>query len=322
ILFEHKTWKDFRSAISVTRLQDEYNQYICDCDIVVFLFHTRIGQYTLEEFEVAHKQFLNSKGKKPLIYVFFKNSDNIHPDISAFKQKNINLGHFYDTYFSNEELLLKFERQLQILENEGVIKPNPIDLKKIVKYGLFFVFLPLLILFLGYFTIEYFSPLDMTVKIKEVRSIPSVPFTEGEIRLTYENQSEMKTVKDEVIFKQIAAKYKGKTANVIFTAQGYETIDTMIRLRKMVELPVKRDNSLGLIFGTVKDENNRPLKDVTVSVQDIKTQTDETGAFRVTIPFEKQKEEQRLTAYKEGYQLWDFTATPSQTIDWKIILKK
>ncbi|MDR1381329.1 MAG: hypothetical protein LBJ47_07600, partial [Tannerella sp.] len=70
--FELRTWKDFVSAITLTRLQEKYNEYIQSCDIVVFLFHTRVGQYTLEEFEIAHRQFIRSKGKKPLIYVYFK----------------------------------------------------------------------------------------------------------------------------------------------------------------------------------------------------------------------------------------------------------
>lgn len=50
IFFDHRTWCDFISAISKTRLHDEYNKYIKECDIVVFLFHTRVEQFTLEEF--------------------------------------------------------------------------------------------------------------------------------------------------------------------------------------------------------------------------------------------------------------------------------
>jgi hypothetical protein len=324
VSFDHRTWKDFLSSITLTRLQDKYNEYIRDCDIVVLFFHTRIGQYTLEEFEVAHRQFIKSKGKKPRIYVYFKTDKNTENnlEIESFKHRNINLGHFYDTYSSDEELLLKFDRQLQMLENEGVIKPEPIDVKKIVKYGFFFILLPLLTLSLAYFTFEYFSPFQVTVKVKEVWSIPSLPFREGELTLSYEDKSEKQTIHDELVFTQIAAKYKGKKARIVFTAKGYETIDSAIQLKRMVELPVRRDNSLGVIFGTVKDENNKPLTGVLISVLDMKTTTDEVGAFRIEIPLEKQKEEQRLTAFKDGFQLWDFTASPSQTIDWKVIIKK
>jgi hypothetical protein len=324
VAFDHRTWKDFPSFMTETRLQDNYNKYIRDCDIVVFLFHTRMGQYTLEEFEIAHQQFIKSKGKKPRIYVYFKTGANTgdDPEIENFKQRNINLGHFYDTYTSNDELLAKFDRQLQLLENAGIIKPNPIDVKKIIKYGVLCFLLPLLVLFLGFYTFEYFTPFNMTVKVNEVYGIPSLPFTEGKITLTYEDKSETHSINDELVFKQISAKYKGKTARLVFSAQGYETIDSTISMKKMTELPIRRDHSLSLIFGAVKDEDNKPLKDVVISVLDIKTTTDETGAFRLNIPLEKQKEEQRLTAFKEGYRLWDFTAAPSQTVEWKIILEK
>lgn len=321
--FELRTWKDFVSAITLTRLQEEYNKYIQSCDIVVFLFHTRVGQYTLEEFEIAHQQFIRSKGKKPLIYVYFKDSNEPKSaQIEEFRKKDINLGHFHDTYATDDELLRKFERQLQELENKGIIKSDPIDVKKIIKYGVFFILLPLLVLGLGYFTFEYFTPLQMTVRVNEVRSIPSLPYKSGEITLKYADKHETQTIEDEVLFKQIAAKYKGKNAKINFTSTGYETIDTVVSLKRLVELPIKRDNSLGIIFGAVKDENNMPLKDVAISIQDLKVFSDELGRFKIEIPLEKQKEEQRLTAYKEGFQLWDFTSAPSQTIEWKIILRK
>ena len=323
IFFEHRTWKDFRSSIRVGRLQDDYNKYIQTCDIVVFLFHTRVGKYTLEEFEIAHKQFLKSKGKKPMIYIYFKNQDGEpNPDIEDFKAKYDHIGHFFDTYHTDEDLLIKFEKQLQILENEGLISPNPIDVKRIVKYGFYFVFLPLLIMVLGYFSLEYLTPLHMTVRVNEVQSIQAIPFDKGELTLTYADKTEKQNIHDEVIFKQIASKYKGEKGRIVFEAKGYESIDTTIVLSKLVELPIRRNHSLETIFGTVKDEQNLPLKGVAVSVQNIKVFTDETGSFTINIPFDQQKEEQRLTAYKSGYQLWDFTSSPSKTIAWKIILRR
>jgi len=77
-----------------------------------------------------------------------------------------------------------------------------------------------------------------------------------------------------------------------------------------------------VIFGVVRDENNFPLKDVAISVKDMLAKTDENGKFRINIPFQKQALEQRLTAFKNGYQSWDFTGAPSETQEWKIVLKK
>ena len=66
-------WENFLDAMSDTRLQDEYNKAIRDCDIFVCLFFTKTGKFTEEEFDVAHRQFKDSG--RPRIYTFFKNAD-------------------------------------------------------------------------------------------------------------------------------------------------------------------------------------------------------------------------------------------------------
>lgn len=319
--FELRTWKDFVSSIHLKGSQNEYNRYIKTCDIVVFLFHTRVGQYTLEEFNVAFQELRRTKGRRPQIYMYFKDSSEVIPAIDAFKQRIDEYKHFYDTYSSNEELLHKFERQLQELENEGYIKPQRVDVKTVTKYALLFL-LPVLTVFLAFIAVNHFYPLNTTVRLTEVQAIPALPFEAGELSLIYADKTETQTITDEVIFKQIASKYKNTPARLLFSANGYEPIDTTVQLKKMIDLPIRRDNSLGLIFGTVKDENNLPLPGVILSVQDLQVTSDAGGRFRIEISFDKQKEEQRLTAFKAGYQLWDFTAAPSPTTEWKIILKK
>ncbi|MEM9276584.1 MAG: hypothetical protein AAGA80_27125, partial [Cyanobacteria bacterium P01_F01_bin.143] len=51
IFLELVIWEDFLDAMSATRLQDEYNKTIAECDVFVSLFWTKVGQYTEEEFE-------------------------------------------------------------------------------------------------------------------------------------------------------------------------------------------------------------------------------------------------------------------------------
>ncbi len=69
--FDQRTWMDFSSSLNEGRLQDRYNDYIRECDIVIFLFHTRMGRYTKEELEVAHEIYLKTKAAKPKIFVYF-----------------------------------------------------------------------------------------------------------------------------------------------------------------------------------------------------------------------------------------------------------
>ena len=58
-------WDNFLDAMSMTRLQDEYNKEVSTADIFVSLFMTKTGRYTEEEFDIAYKAF-KATGK-PLI---------------------------------------------------------------------------------------------------------------------------------------------------------------------------------------------------------------------------------------------------------------
>lgn len=328
--FDQRTWKDFVSSVSAQRLQDRYNEYIQTCDIAIFLFHTKIGQYTKEEFEVAHKAFLKNKKGKPRIYIFLKEENNVtDPELLHFKQFNEKeLGHFCDTYTDYKDLLMKFDKQLQLLENEKFIQPNPIDTRKIIKYAVFYFLLPLLVLGAVLTAVNYYSATNMTVRIIEDKTyqIPGLPFTEGEMQISYADVSpqtfDINNTYREANVKEIHSKYKGEPARIIFTANGYEKIDTIINIGKIIELPIRRNNNLGIIFGSVIDEKGAPIEDVTITVQDLQVKTDETGNFKLTIPFSKQQEEQRLSAFKKGYQRWDFTAPVSADVPWHIVLKK
>ena len=111
-------WENFLDAMSETRLQDEYNKAICECDIFVSLFFTKTGKFTEEEFTVAHRQFKNNR--RPLIYTFFKNADiktgtARKEDLSslwAFQEKLDKLGHFRTGYDNIEHLKRQFGDQL------------------------------------------------------------------------------------------------------------------------------------------------------------------------------------------------------------------
>ncbi len=117
-------WENFLDAMSETRLQDEYNQAIRDCDIFVSLFFTKTGKFTEEEFDTAHRQFKETK--KPLIYTFFKNAPvhtgSINDEILSllnFKKKLSDLGHFHTGYGNIEHLKRQFKDQLDKLLEKG-----------------------------------------------------------------------------------------------------------------------------------------------------------------------------------------------------------
>ena len=112
LFLELVIWEDFLDAMSSTCLQDEYNKAVANCDIFVSLFHTKVGNYTEEEFLKALETF-KSNGK-PLIYTYFKdeaiNMIKITPSVLSllnFKQKLSDLGHFYTNYAEINDLRCK-----------------------------------------------------------------------------------------------------------------------------------------------------------------------------------------------------------------------
>lgn len=117
IYLEVIQWENFLDAISDTRLQDEYNNAISQCDIVLCLFFTKVGKYTSEEFDTAY-QIFKDKGK-PKIWTYFKNAQintgSITDEINtllAFKKKIGTLGHFYTEYTNIDNLINKYRTQL------------------------------------------------------------------------------------------------------------------------------------------------------------------------------------------------------------------
>ncbi|MEM1308869.1 MAG: COR domain-containing protein [Cyanobacteria bacterium P01_H01_bin.153] len=117
IFLELVIWENFLKSMSQTRSQDEYNQAIAECDIFVSLFHTKVGQYTEEEFLVALETFKDRD--RPYIFTYFKdpaiNMSSITPEIMTllnFKQQLSDLGHFYQNYADANDLKHQFGEQL------------------------------------------------------------------------------------------------------------------------------------------------------------------------------------------------------------------
>ncbi|MGH8578852.1 MAG: hypothetical protein ACREVK_01570 [Gammaproteobacteria bacterium] len=121
-------WEDFLDAVAKTRLQDEYNKAIRECDIFVMLFCTKVGQYTEEEFETAFGQF--EATSKPFIFTYFKDAEistgsankKDLTSLWAFQEKLDALGHFYTVYKNIDGLKFHFNQQLDKLAASGFIE--------------------------------------------------------------------------------------------------------------------------------------------------------------------------------------------------------
>jgi hypothetical protein len=138
-------WENFLDSISDSRLQDEYNNAIRQCDIVLCLFFTKVGKYTAEEFDTAYQVFKDEG--KPYIWTYFKNAPittgSITQEINTlleFKKKIASLGHFYTEYTSIDNLINKYRTQLDKFlpkfetgQQENSATPSPTEIKVPVK---------------------------------------------------------------------------------------------------------------------------------------------------------------------------------------------
>lgn len=114
-------WEFSVDAMSRTRLQDEYNQQVRECDLFVGLFKTKVGKYTEEEFDEAWKKCHDTGS--PKIFTYFReyqlSGDEIREkrkdidSLEAFEKKLAELGHFRTKYKDVEHLKLQFYDQLK-----------------------------------------------------------------------------------------------------------------------------------------------------------------------------------------------------------------
>ncbi|WP_291727817.1 hypothetical protein [Bernardetia sp.] len=120
VYFKLIQWEHFLDTISTTRLQDEYNKALQDCDLVVGLFFTKAGKFTEEELEKAYQSFKATE--KPKILTYFKdapvNMNDITEEVLSLLKMKKNLadkGHFYTSYPSIDWLKNHLKSQLEKL---------------------------------------------------------------------------------------------------------------------------------------------------------------------------------------------------------------
>lgn len=127
-------WEYFFNAVSQTGKQDDYNQELKKCDIVICLFYKKAGKYTQLEFDTALKQFHETGA--PLIYTYFKEPEHPEPegdeadpnaernkkDLADFKLRLKEINHFYTRYINIDNLKIQFLQQLDMLKDQGYEK--------------------------------------------------------------------------------------------------------------------------------------------------------------------------------------------------------
>ena len=105
IKFEPVVWEFMDSSMRESRKEDDYLREMVKCQIVIVMFWRTLGEYTLEEFEVAIKEMQANKEIKA-VYVLIKEPyDWITNDLSEFKNLCKTFHHSITYRFENHNKL-------------------------------------------------------------------------------------------------------------------------------------------------------------------------------------------------------------------------
>ncbi len=109
--------ENFDDAYSKIRKQEEYNEKIRKSDFCFFIFFTKVGEYTREEFEVARKKF--EETGKPKIYTYFKviHDEEAEQSLYDFMEELDKIfGHYYGTFEHIDTVKLRILLKLKLQE--------------------------------------------------------------------------------------------------------------------------------------------------------------------------------------------------------------
>lgn len=85
VKWKPELWEFMDSSMQEGRKEDEYLEKLKKCEVCVAIFWKALGQYTVEELDVAVAEVKAGRLPKQ-VYVWFKEpSDGISPELSDFK---------------------------------------------------------------------------------------------------------------------------------------------------------------------------------------------------------------------------------------------
>ena len=109
--------EDENAAMVKGRKQEEYNEEIRQSDIFLVLFYNKAGQYTIEEFHEAYKQF--QKTGAPAILTCFRQGEGYAPEQSVLEfmdELDKQLGHYFKRYTHIDSVKLTLLLQMKLMK--------------------------------------------------------------------------------------------------------------------------------------------------------------------------------------------------------------
>ena len=113
-------WEYLDASMGPIHKQEEYQKELKTCEMCLVLYWTQFGDYTKSELDVAYTELCAGRNPKKL-YVYFKDSEEITPELKTFKDSfPTNYGHFYCRFENVDTLKINFLLQFMDYQNKKI----------------------------------------------------------------------------------------------------------------------------------------------------------------------------------------------------------
>lgn len=159
---------------------------------------------------------------------------------------------------------------------------------------------------------------DCTIKTVEIspvnNNLPSLRNAHVSLKIGEEIKTRvLLDINDSIVLGDIPQKYYDKYTRLHFECDGYNTLDTLVLINKNICLKIERDEcKYGRIFFTIVNiQNEMPMPNETLWVNDRKVISDNEGKVCMTIPYGEQR--QYYILQSERLEFVDDTIEPPFT---------
>lgn len=175
---------------------------------------------------------------------------------------------------------------------------------------------------------HYNAEFDAQIRLNDTTTAnPYLPTPDSlKVMLTLDNEKKTLVLTETDgtgTYKNLPGRFANQEVRLTFEAEGYEPVDTVITLQRNgeVSLNIHRDDTYGVLAGTIIDEQGQSIGGATVEAEGLTCTSQEDGSFRLHIPMEKQKPCPYVRISKPGYQTEEYTRQ-GVGLNWQVMLLK
>lgn len=182
----------------------------------------------------------------------------------------------------------------------------------------------LLLLWAWHYNAEFETRIRLVDTTPQNKALPAPDSLK--VALMLDNEEKPLVLKESngtATYKNLPGRFANQQARLTFYADGYESVDTIVNLERdgEVQVNIHRDNTYGVLAGTVMDEDGNALGGASIEVEGLVATSNPDGTFELNIPIERQKPYPHVRISKQGFQTEKFTKQ-SVGRNWMVLMRR